>query len=178
MTSHSQPVGAPERVWIRSNKPLPFEPKSNGSFAFFTNDPEENYIEYIRADLAVPPMPQGIAEAIEALKNLHTFNLDIPNVLHEIEWHINTLCTALETAIQRLALMESQVPRMFTAETIVDAPDGEYLLGWVSLGSPFWCNHSERMSKAKIIELDLPTKKDLIKFWGPLSVPPIEGQVR
>lgn len=145
MTSHSQPVGAPERIYLHLDE-HDEEPWSEFSDASWSgNKIDDMDVEYVR----VYPMPQGIAEARKLPKDCpdsamwgihgitgknffgrgcglheHFENCDAPEDYPEdgpncFEVEINPVGTraALESTTQRLALMESQVPQWQAIET-------------------------------------------------------------
>lgn len=110
MTSHSQPVGAPERIecpLYECAGSLLLLMDMGGKFYrcdYCKSRYTHEYIESARSK-PVHPMPQGIANAINAARNPHWVDggLTFVNASDAV-----TLADALESTTQRLALMESQ----------------------------------------------------------------------
>lgn len=179
MTPHSQPVGAPEL------KPCPFcadkmrvvtgawkegmlthsyqgAPSCVLSNLYFTFD------DWNRRAPSIP-MPQGIAEAIAEMR-AETFMTDPKRAESEYR-KVQILCDTLESSLQRLALMESLLPRVYTAETIKHAPEGDY---WVNNGTRWWPQPLLKSDPNTDLNgdcLDYAKSNPVAIFYGPVSMP-------
>lgn len=210
MISHSQPVGAPERVkmsWLEmylmatrimhgleenlvvnnefetvmgmldflgsnlteeDRKYLKDNLRCKDEFESIDNNVMPTHVKMKWSPLRVHPMPQGIADAINASRNPHWGSGGLTFVYAS---DAITLADALESATLRLALMESQLPRVWTAQEFKGAPDGEYR--WRN-GLPEWYRTTSKSSLMTAIDkLD-----ETFEAFGPIPQPPIEGQVR
>lgn len=178
MTPHSQPVGAPERVFIQPSMAVT---GTDGNPLYATawfDDPRNVHDngkpvhEYIRA----APMPQGVAEAIERVRQ-YSFTASRLEC-EAADKAARLLASALESSLQRLALMESQLPQWEKIET---APKDEIPI--VAYREGDGCAVVVWEFSHWVMHFDGTT---ITGDWGPTHwVPlpdyaplPIEGQVR